>query len=79
MQYGNENLGARSSSRVARFKSYYVVWKRFEKSNNNSDWHGLNRTMQYGNDTMSDEEIEADEGLNRTMQYGNTERPRNLT
>ena len=27
--------------------------------------------MQYGNDDMSDEEIEALSGLNRTMQYGN--------
>ena len=36
--------------------------------------HGLNRTMQYGNDTLSDEEIEALSGLNRTMQYGNLTR-----
>ena len=32
-----------------KFKSYYVVWKRQKKKEDDIDIQSLNRTMQYGN------------------------------
>ena len=53
------------------FKSYYVVWKRFEVSMYCSAISSLNRTMQYGNLPPAVVLLREVSCLNRTMQYGN--------
>ena len=49
MQYGNEEAPEYQISAVARFKSYYVVWKLFFVLIDERGERSLNRTMQYGN------------------------------
>ena len=50
MQYGNPERGTRVSNISRGFKSYYVVWKPFEREKKKEfQTRGLNRTMQYGN------------------------------
>ena len=39
----------------------------------------LNRTMQYGNYTIGEQEAVFEYSLNRTMQYGNNKKPINKT
>ena len=53
------------------FKSYYVVWKPSVSDLDASHAFCLNRTMQYGNERLSEGERKILSGLNRTMQYGN--------
>ena len=38
MQYGNMVSSTKCVSTIGQFKSYYVVWKRHEKSANHCDW-----------------------------------------
>ena len=53
------------------FKSYYVVWKREKVSIEYKKKKSLNRTMQYGNQTLEKSKKQNKKSLNRTMQYGN--------
>ena len=70
MQYGNtKNFGRRILK--VKFKSYYVVWKPGWSEQDEESDEGLNRTMQYGNGRLSEDEIKKLFSLNRTMQYGN--------
>ena len=53
------------------FKSYYVVWKLRPGNLSCFSIVGLNRTMQYGNNSGKTLDTSPDICLNRTMQYGN--------
>ena len=59
-------------SMIEGFKSYYVVWKLLSSLRAFFVAFGLNRTMQYGNDSVSARRASDSWCLNRTMQYGNT-------
>ena len=49
MQYGNYDMAETEKERWLKFKSYYVVWKRFLMDKGIFKGYRLNRTMQYGN------------------------------
>ena len=53
MQYGNSLAYFVSGLCFAQFKSYYVVWKHNNKMYVLMIFSGLNRTMQYGNSSVS--------------------------
>ena len=55
-----------------QFKSYYVVWKPICGLDIGLRADSLNRTMQYGNNNGSSNDILESNRLNRTMQYGNS-------
>ena len=59
------------TNKLAKFKSYYVVWKPGKKEILLIFCDSLNRTMQYGNIITKNGIQKSETGLNRTMQYGN--------
>ena len=71
MQYGNLHNLERFFNLGIVFKSYYVVWKLIQMTENKNITQGLNRTMQYGNQIYSSMLPRFSIRLNRTMQYGN--------
>ena len=70
MQYGNDLYKLNFFNSMMQFKSYYVVWKLFERKQFLAGCR-LNRTMQYGNKNVANGLPPINIRLNRTMQYGN--------
>ena len=56
MQYGNVGM-SESDEHATEFKSYYVVWKPTHLMTSKGCLIGLNRTMQYGNGGLTEDEI----------------------